>query len=96
MQQKCDQIPSLREQLERKQQALAKITAKQQSILDNSIPALETMIKLLSNTHKTFDNSKLYMSYCKELKELFKFDKEEQQKRQNKMIKVKQTVDNIR
>ena len=40
MQQKCDQIPSLRDQIERKEQALAKITAQQQSNSDNSIPAL--------------------------------------------------------
>jgi hypothetical protein len=44
------------------------MTLEKQSNLDNSIPALETMIKLLSNTHKKFDSSKLYMSYCKELK----------------------------
>lgn len=50
------------------------------------------MIKLLSNCNSalTFSEpTKLYMRYWKEIKELFKMDKEEQSRRYNKIIKVK-------
>ena len=57
------------------------------------------MIKIiLNNPHKTFDckSSKLYHNYFKEIREMFKWQKDNQNKRYFKIAKVKETIDNIR
>ena len=64
-----------------------------------TIASVETLIKLFTNNpQKVFagEAAQLYSGYHKELKQLFKFDKEDQAKRQQKMVKVKEMIDNIR
>lgn len=52
----------------------------------------------MNNPNKTFPSQapQLYSTYHHELKQLFKFDKEDQVKRSQKMVKVKEMIDNIR
>jgi hypothetical protein len=53
---------------------------------------------MTNNANKVFpvQMSQLYSTYYRELKQIFRFDKEDQAKRSQKMVKVKEMIDNIR
>jgi len=64
-----------------------------------TITSIETLIKIFTNNpNKSFPmhHTQLYSTYYRELKQIFKIDKEEQGKRQQKSVKVKELIDSIR
>lgn len=63
------------------------------------ISSIETMLKVVNNNpNKTFHSQSkgLYSLYCLEIREAFKYDKEDQAKRYHKVQKVKETIDSIK